>query len=141
DPVGGGLYATFEAPMGFYQLNKNTGAASLIATSGTFTGIAFAPLSCDDNNVCSTDGCDTITGQCTHVPASPATVCRSSAGICDLQETCTGTSPTCPANGFASSATICRSAAGVCDVAETCTGSTAGCPPDVVASSATVCRS
>jgi hypothetical protein len=47
--------------------------------------------------------------------------CRSSAGVCDVAETCTGSSATCPADVFSTSATVCRSAAGVCDLAENCT--------------------
>jgi hypothetical protein len=58
--------------------------------------------------------------------ASSATVCRSSTGICDVAENCTGSSVACPADAFASSATTCRSAAGVCDLAENCTGSKRG---------------
>ncbi len=42
-----------------------------------------------------------------------------------------GSSPACPADGFASSGTVCRPPASPCDVAETCTGSGAACPADV----------
>ncbi len=70
-------------------------------------------------------------------------VCRASAGICDVQETCPanpGTAGACPANAFQSSATVCRGSAGICDVVENCTGSSAACPADGFQSSATVCR-
>ena len=70
------------------------------------------------------------------------TVCRGSAGVCDVAETCTGSSTACPTDAFAPSSTVCRSAASVCDVAENCTGSAAACPADaVVAAGAVVCRS
>ena len=75
-------------------------------------------------------------GNCTFVAAN--TVCRSSTGICDPAERCTGTSGTCPANVFASSTTVCRASTGVCDPAETCTGSSGSCPAD--AKSTGVCR-
>ncbi|MEM7609309.1 MAG: hypothetical protein AAF411_28505, partial [Myxococcota bacterium] len=68
------------------------------------------------------------------------TQCRASAGPCDVVESCTGASGTCPADNFRPSSFTCRSASGACDVAETCTGSGAACPGDGFASSATVCR-
>jgi hypothetical protein len=72
----------------------------------------------------STDDCPT------DVFESSATVCRSSAGVCDVAESCTGRGrrvrPTRRSTG-----TVCRSAAGVCDVAEACDGSSDDCPTDV----------
>jgi hypothetical protein len=98
------------------------------------------------------------------------TLCRPSAGECDLQETCTGTSGACPADAKKASGTACtadtnpctldqcngtsnacqhpagnagaacRVVAGVCDVAETCTGTSSTCPADAFKSSSTVCR-
>ena len=75
----------------------------------------------------------TVTGPCNNV-------CRPSAGVCDPEETCTGSGPDCPADVFESSSTVCRSSAGVCDPAERCTGSGADCPADIFESSAMVCR-
>src|SRR5207248_728115 len=60
-------------------------------------------------------------------------------GDCDVAENCTGTSATCPADGFASSSTVCRASAGQCDVAETCTGTSGACPADGFASASTSC--
>ncbi|HXC51118.1 MAG TPA: hypothetical protein VN634_09565, partial [Candidatus Limnocylindrales bacterium] len=71
--------------------------------------------------------------------ASANTVCRASAGICDMAENCTGSSATCPSNTFASGNT-CRSASGICDVAETCNGLSASCPADGFASTSVRCR-
>jgi len=69
------------------------------------------------------------------------TQCRPSAGVCDVVENCTGSSATCPANGFVSSSVVCRAASGgVCDAAENCTGSSAACPPDVFLNSSVTCR-
>ena len=73
---------------------------------------------------------------CQFAPAG--TVCRSSAGVCDVAETCTGASTTCPANAFASSTTLCRPSAGACDAPELCTGSSNACPFDL--KSTAVCR-
>jgi hypothetical protein len=77
-------------------------------------------------------------GTCTFRPAS--TVCRASAGPCDVAESCTGSSAACPGDSFLSNTTTCRAAAGVCDVAEQCPGTSPNCPSDVRAGSSTVCR-
>jgi cysteine-rich repeat protein len=90
---------------------------------------------CDDGNTNNGDCCSS-----TCFFESAATVCRSSAGTCDVEETCTGSSDTCPADGFESAATECRASADVCDVAETCSGSGASCPADGFESAATECR-
>src|SRR5439155_27565 len=60
--------------------------------------------------------------------------------VCDPDETCTGTSATCPSDVVRSSAFVCRAAAGECDVAETCPG-VAGqpCPSDQKKTSGTAC--
>jgi hypothetical protein len=67
---------------------------------------------CDEgaNNGLSTSCCNS---NCTL--KSAGAVCRPAAGVCDVQETCTGTSGACPANGFTAIGTVCRSAAGICD--------------------------
>src|SRR5207244_3484517 len=98
---------------------------------------------CDDRNPCTVDRCLSGTGGvkfCDNAPGNAGTVCRPSAGPCDVAETCTGTSRDCPPDTFAAAGTPCRASAGVCDPPETCTGSSAGCPPDGFQSSSTVCR-
>jgi hypothetical protein len=65
-------------------------------------------------------------------------VCRASAGVCDVAETCNG-NVACPADGFRSSSTVCRAPAGPCDVDETCTGTAANCPVDRKYNAGTVC--
>jgi len=84
----------------------------------------------DDGNVCTTDACNGASVTCQHPPGNAGTQCRAAAGECDLAETCTGTSATCPANGFKPSSTVCRASRGGCDPAERCTGSSAACPAD-----------
>jgi hypothetical protein len=61
----------------------------------------------------------------------PTTICRPTAGTCDVFETCTGVSTTCPADGFRPSGWTCRPAADACDATETCSGASASCPSDV----------
>src|SRR5207245_364761 len=76
--------------------------------------------------------------------ASSSTVCRASAGQCDVAETCTGTSGACPADGFASASTSCTggSQGGACDndAADHCTGSSNSCV-DVFRAASVTCRS
>ncbi len=66
--------------------------------------------------------------------------CRPAAGECDVAETCTGTSATCPADTLAPPTQSCRPAAGACDVAESCSGTSVDCPSDVLTAGGTVCR-
>ncbi|MBL8603385.1 MAG: hypothetical protein JNK72_15780 [Myxococcales bacterium] len=73
-------------------------------------------------------------------PATAGTLCRASAGACDVAESCNGSSNTCPADTFLSNGTICRASAGVCDPQEVCNGSSAACPADARSPGGTVCR-
>ena len=72
-------------------------------------------------------------------PVAKGSTCRSSAGACDLGETCDGASTACPTDRKAAAGTVCRAANGVCDVADTCDGSSAACT-DKVKTAGTVCR-
>ncbi len=83
------------------------------------------------------DGGPCCTPQCTFVPAG--TLCRASAGVCDVAESCTGASSACPADGYAAG-TQCRASTGVCDPAENCNGTGPNCPPDVLSPAGTPCR-
>lgn len=92
----------------------------------------------DDCQVCSKASGGSVDGTCQKSAAG--TVCRASAGPCDVAEACTGTSEICPANKLRSRSYTCRASAGACDTAEKCTGSSAACPSDKLASNTTVCR-
>src|SRR5207253_284650 len=105
-----------------------------------------AGTSCtDDDNPCTTDVCNGTAGApaCTHPAGNAGTVCRDSAGQCDVAETCTGTSGACPVDGFASGATRWTGASqgGACDdaAADHCTGSGNACA-DVVQAAGSTCR-
>ncbi|MFN8546077.1 MAG: hypothetical protein U0807_18000 [Candidatus Binatia bacterium] len=93
----------------------------------------------DDGNVCTLDACDG-SGTCAHPAGNAGTVCRATAGQCDVAETCTGTSATCPIDGFAPTSTVCRAAAGTCDAAENCPGTSAACPANAFYPATRVCR-
>jgi len=98
---------------------------------------------CGNGIVEPTEDCETPFGDCCTATCEfrPSTeVCRSSAGSCDMQETCSGTADTCPADAVSSAVTVCRASGGVCDIEETCDGTGVDCPADAVESAATVCR-
>ncbi len=118
------------------------------ANDGHFVTVSLVSL-CGDATVQGSRGeqCDLGTGVngtpgtcCTTSCqlAANGTGCRAAAGMCDVAESCDGSSPTCPADG--KSTALCRGVAGVCDVAENCNGVSNVCPPDTFLGSSTVCR-
>ncbi|MBI3784800.1 MAG: hypothetical protein HY270_15510, partial [Deltaproteobacteria bacterium] len=104
------------------------------------------PALCGDGTVQAGEACDLGSGNgdlsacCTLMCAlrSAGESCRAAGGVCDVAETCTGSSATCP--GDAKSTAVCRPAADVCDLPESCNGTSNACPGDVLASTAIVCR-
>ena len=90
-----------------------------------------------DGNPCTVDTC-TGGGACGHAAGNAGTICRASAGTCDLAETCSGTSAACPADQRVANGTVCRAAAGACDLAEACDGAVA-CPADSLAANGADC--
>jgi cysteine-rich repeat protein len=87
---------------------------------------------CDDGNTNNGDCCSST---CQY--ESSQTVCRPSAGTCDIAEQCTGTSATCPDDS--KSTAQCRAGNGVCDPAEYCDGTNNNCPADAKAQLSTPC--
>src|SRR5204862_266952 len=96
----------------------------------------------DDGNVCTTDQCNGTVGSplCVHNPGNAGTTCRAAtSGGCDVAETCTGSSSTCPNDAFQPVTFTCRASAGECDVAENCPGTGPNCPADSKKASGTAC--
>ena len=73
-------------------------------------------------------------------PVKGGALCRGASGVCDLAETCDGTSLSCPADGYQPNTKVCRGALGSCDEAETCDGSSAQCPGDGFKAPGSICR-
>ena len=149
----GTLYVIDETD-NLYSVDPVTGDRTIVASPSLGSGIAPANMrdvrvegaicgngtletgeQCDDGNNDPGDCCSAV---CEF--ESAATVCRASADVCDAAETCTGSSGTCPADGFEPPTTECRASADVCDVAETCTGASAACPADGFEAPTTECR-
>lgn len=88
--------------------------SDIYAPSGTLCGnpsggVCDLQDTCDSNNNC----VDRLS------PAS--TVCRPATGDCDVAESCTGLSPSCPIDLYAVSGTLCGNAPiGTCDLQDTC---------------------
>lgn len=68
------------------------------------------------------------------------TICRPAAGLCDVADTCNGTSTTCPSDELRTAGFICRAAAGDCDVEELCDGLVSACPIDALKMAGEECR-
>lgn len=100
-------------------------------------------VACETGNACEVGRvrCDGDIPVCEAASLAPAgSLCRASAGVCDVPETCTGDSAVCPADDVAAPGTMCRAGAGACDVGEVCDGASAACPPDRFAAPSTACR-
>ena len=82
------------------------------------------------NTSCCTSSCQLV---------AAGTQCRPAAGACDVAESCTGTSGSCPTDSFKPAVTECRASAGQCDAAESCTGSSAACPANGFKPNGTTC--
>lgn len=87
---------------------------------------------CGDAVVQSNEFCDYVSQLCCQEdcqqPVAASAVCRDAFGVCDLQETCDGTSPECPEDRFANSSVVCQASAGACGAPDTCTGHSPLCP-------------
>ena len=94
--------------------------------------------------VCTQDACETkacVMGQCVQISVKDnTTLCRESAGVCDVAEYCDGLYGSCPADGKVPQGTVCRESAGVCDVAEVCNGTSNNCPADGFLANTFQCR-
>jgi hypothetical protein len=104
--------------------NKANGSACGDQTSGD----CKAPDTCVD-------------GECVTGLQPNTTPCRASAGQCDVAESCTGTSATCPADAFQPATTACvgTSNGGDCDGTDSCLGTANTCVDGFVTGT-TPCR-
>ena len=108
------------------DINLNTFGAAISAQSGSNGLIASVDSvaitvtydPCGNGTIESPEQCDAgaangTAGSCcssTCTLRSAATVCRASAGQCDVAETCTGASGACPADVFAANTSACTGA-------------------------------
>jgi RHS repeat-associated protein len=136
--IAGGVSGT--TTLGTTQLYDASFGVACTSNSQCVSGFCVSGVCCDTacNGGCGACNLAGKVGTCS--PAASGTVCRASAGTCDVAEACSGAALTCPVDGFQPSTTVCRASAGTCDVAEKCSGTSASCPADGLAASGTVCR-
>src|SRR5207249_902911 len=79
----------------------------------------------DDGNACTTDLCNG-SGTCQHAPGNAGAVCRAAADECDVAETCTGSSATCPSDIKKPAGTTCTDDGNAC-TRDICDGSSVAC--------------
>lgn len=101
---------------------------------------------CSASNLCTVAHCGSD-GNCYQTLAPTTTVCRPSAGVCDVAENCDGANAACPEDLFLDSTNVCRPALpfsatdpSTCDIPEYWTGSDANCPADQIKESGPTCR-
>ena len=102
-------------------------------------GCCLSNSDCSSLSTVCADGICNTNHECQQQFKASTTVCKASADVCDLTESCTGTSATCPKDIFQPSTTVCRASASVCDLTESCTGTSATCPIDAVQLNGFVC--
>ena len=76
-----------------------------------------------------------VDGACGLEPKSARTVCRPTAGSCDVADVCDGSALDCPPDAFQPSSVVCRSAgcvdADTAQLGTTCSGTSTSCPAPV----------
>ncbi|HET7506577.1 MAG TPA: hypothetical protein VFK02_36405 [Kofleriaceae bacterium] len=105
---------------------SNADCGSGFCTDGVCCDTACGAGEANRCQACSVAAGAAVDGVC--APRAAGTVCRAAAGACDAAETCSGSSPACPADGVSPAGTVCRAAAGSCDLTEACSGSSPACP-------------
>ncbi|MFH0900460.1 MAG: hypothetical protein V2A73_07510 [Pseudomonadota bacterium] len=120
-------------------------AGSIVASGNGIAEAVCIPADCNDGHDCTKDECkqqwDPETQQyyfsCWNTLLT--TVCRPIAGLCDVEEKCTGTSWDCPSDKFKEASDRCRLRTTECDFDDYCTGQSADCVDKVELPSA-ICR-
>jgi len=137
---GGTAYSCDDGKVCTNDVCNGTGGCSYTLASGycKIDGACFKSGDVDPSNPCQV--CDASKNPSGWTAGNAGAVCHASTGVCDVAETCSGTSTVCPSDGFAAATQECRASAGACDKAEMCTGASATCPADVLTSSGTECR-
>jgi len=103
-------------------------AASLVLAHPFAVVAACIPAECEAQFACGSRECVGVSCETLLEPAG--TECRPAAGVCDVAETCTGSSLSCPSDKKRPEGTECGAPTGVCDAPERCEGASNDCPAD-----------
>jgi cysteine-rich repeat protein len=87
---------------------------------------------CNDFKICTTDTCNPSSHMCEYAMAPHSTMCRASAGDCDVVEYCTGTTAVCPVDSYLPAGEACGPAGTICQGQAFCTGLSPDCPPPLL---------
>lgn len=114
--IAGGANGTTVSAARLYDV---TFGAACTTNSQCVTGFCASGVCCDAACTGSCNACNLAgkVGTCSIAPSG--TTCRAAAGVCDVAETCNGTSITCPADSFLADGTACNDA-NVCTQNDTC---------------------
>src|SRR5947208_1688132 len=157
---------TYKATATITSQNWAADVATYQADSNCGNGTIDAGEDCDQGASNGTAG-SCCSAACRFVTSG--TICRAAANECDVAESCTGSSATCPGDTVKAAGTACtddgnpcttdlcdgtsvtcthpagnagaecRAVAGECDVAETCTGTSTTCPTNAFKVNGTAC--
>ncbi len=118
--------------------SPDSGTDSGPGDSGADAAADSGAPACTQDSDCG-NGCGVCTsGTCS--VAGAGVVCRAAQdAICDVAETCDGTSANCPSDVVLPNTTVCKPQAGDCDVEDKCDGA-GKCSGDAVQNTTFVCR-
>jgi hypothetical protein len=125
--------------IGAVELGLDDGSPCTLAGEcrrGICTDSVCCNQACGGNNAFDCQACSiakgaTVDGVCQQFAAG--VVCRPARGLCDIAETCGGSSTVCPFDQQRPPGFVCRPKVFICDFAETCVGSSDTCPGDRLA--------
>jgi alpha-tubulin suppressor-like RCC1 family protein len=134
DQFGNGVAPGSSTPVGLVCQTAATGQACTTGaecSSGNCVDGVCCATACgggdpSDCQACSVASGGTSDGTC--VALSTTHACRPSTGICDVSEFCDGSSPACPADGFAPATTVCQAPTSLCTSPALCSGGGPVCP-------------
>src|SRR2546422_7362749 len=128
---------TYKARATITSQNWAADIATYKADSNCGNSIVDAGEDCDQGASNGTAG-SCCSAACRFVPST--TVCRAAANECDLADSCTGSSATCPADAVKAAGTVCTDDGNACTT-DVCNG-TAGAPACThpAGNAGTVCR-
>src|SRR5438132_6784385 len=117
---------TCRAAAGDCDLPETCTGSSATCPADTGARKASGTACTDDGNACTLDQCNGTSIDCQHPVGNAGAVCRAAGAECDLAETCTGASTTCPTDVKKASGTSCTADTNPCTL-DQCAGTNNTC--------------